>query len=193
MPRTPPDARPALPGPVPRAVAGAGRDVLLLGRDWIMKIALGHGRFALIDDADYLLVASFSWHAKRDHNWYAAHTPSPTASKVFMHRLIVGAARGQIVDHINGDTLDNRRANLRIVTAHQSAMNRGPHAGSSSRFIGVTLHRQLGKWQASIGRAADFTYLGCFVNESEAARAYDIAAADRYGAFARLNFPKATP
>lgn len=98
-----------------------------------------------------------------------------------MHREIVDAPE---VDHRNGDRVDNRRANLRAATHLQNCQNARPKG--QSRFKGVSRYRE--RWHARIkvpGRRID---LGSFHDEESAARAYDVAAREHFGEFARLNF-----
>lgn len=105
-----------------------------------------------------------------------------------MHCLILGI---QGVDHINGDTLDNRRHNLRSATASQNAMNRKKRSGSYySKFIGVTRHQ--GKWTGSVTKDGKSHNAGRFDNEEECARARDKLALKLHGEFAVLNFPEET-
>ena len=135
--------------------------------------------------------------------WYRFPTPGRTdyvvghgrradGSKetVRLHRMVVGAKPGELVDHINGDGLDNRLENLRICNAQENSRNTKGWRKSSSTFKGVSLHRASGgKWRALIGVGGKSIYLGIFNSEEEAARAYDEAARHHFGEFANLNFP----
>lgn len=92
---------------------------------------------------------------------------------------------GQI-DHINLDPLDNRITNLRLATPSQNTANQRKRNGTSSRFKGVTKHRQMSKWQAQIKLLGKNHYLGLFDSEEAAYAAYCKAAIEIYGPFARL-------
>ena len=89
------------------------------------------------------------------------------------------------IDHINGDPLDNRWGNLRAATKTENMRNRRCRSGSTSKYLGVYWNSNAAKWQAQIG----FRYIGSFVCEIEAAKAYDAAAVRLYGDFAKPNFP----
>lgn len=91
------------------------------------------------------------------------------------------------VDHINGDKLDNRRANLRLCTNAENLRN-GKSRGGSSQYKGVCLHKQNKNWIATIMKDGKAKHIGCFDDELSAAKAYDKAAISMHGAFARLNF-----
>ena len=107
-----------------------------------------------------------------------------------MHREIMGFPEGQMVDHENGDSLDNRIDNLRIATREQNAQNKGKtRKKTSSKYIGVYYDRNKKRWIVRIMYKYRKIYVGTFKDEIEAARAHDIAAKKYHGRFARLNFP----
>lgn len=151
------------------------------------EIPLGKsGLVALVDDADYHLVSAFVWHAHHSRTGvYARLALGP-----LMHTVLTG---WPLVDHRNGDGLDNRRSNLRQADSSQNAQNRRGHAIATSQFKGVHWNRQRRKWIAEIGYRGVRTRLGAFVDEVAAARAYDAAAERLFGEYARLNFPETTP
>lgn len=96
----------------------------------------------------------------------------------------------QVVDHINGNGLDNRRENLRIATMSSNQWNqRKQRRCTKSKFKGVGLDDRTNKWSADIRAYKQRFYLGSFVLEEDAAMAYDAAARKLHGEFARLNFP----
>lgn len=109
-----------------------------------------------------------------------------------MHRLILSAGEGDIVDHINGDGLDNRRSNLRIVTTQQNAFNQ-KHHGGSSRHKGVSYRSDTGTWRAYITMDGVRRYLGNFASEDDAALAYNNEAARLFGEYAKLNAASMSP
>lgn len=92
---------------------------------------------------------------------------------VRLHRAVMGLDPGdkRQVDHINGDGLDNRRANLRIVTAAQNAQNRPANLGRTSKHRGVSWNTARGEWRAHAALDYKFIHLGCFDNETAAAEA----------------------
>jgi hypothetical protein len=153
---------------------------------------LTQGKYALIDEADFDLVSQHKWQAKphRRTVYAAAGLYENGRHRVIrMHRLILQAGDGQSVDHINGDGLDNRRANLRFATPSQNQHNRRGSAKASSSYKGVFWHKGSRKWLAQITVNWKAIYLGLYADEMEAALAYDCAARELHGEFARLNFP----
>lgn len=157
------------------------------------KITLTKGYSAIVDDIDYNYLNQWKWHALvASHNLtYAVRKPD---KHIRMQRVIVERKnghpipQGMVVDHINRQSLDNRRSNLRLGTRGQNNCNRGKcRKKTSSRFKGT--HRFRKKWQAAISVNGKNIYLGLFESEEDAAHRYDQAAKEYYGEFALLNFP----
>jgi hypothetical protein len=147
---------------------------------------------AKVSPEDEALARSRKWYAGTVSrtNTYAMRTERRDGRKgaVYLHRLILGAGAGQLVDHINGDTLDNRRENLRFATPQQNCVNRTDYAPASG-FRGVS--RAGRKWRAIITVRQEVISGGNFATAEEAARWYDGQAAKHFGEFAVLNFPRA--
>ena len=158
-------------------------------------IPLTRGLVAIVDAADYEWLSQWKWHAVGTplYSFYAARGVSENGvqSVVRMHRAILGASKDHAVDHINHDTLDNRRQNLRLCSQAENNRNKSRRRGSSSEYLGVSWCGARGKWQAQININSRNSYIGRFVSEIDAARAYDAAARARYGEFANLNFKDA--
>lgn len=158
-------------------------------------IPLTQGKVAIVDDADYEWLNQWKWcTVKRESGrCYAARMVRVGLKRktLLMHRLILGLDFGdeREGDHINVvGTLDNRRSNLRIATKSQNMCNRGKTKENTSGFKGVSWDMNAKKWHAQIKVNGERISLGLFVNPVSAARAYDIAALELHGEFARTNF-----
>ena len=156
-------------------------------------IPLSGGFVALVDEEDYGRLSQHKWFAQRGkRTTYAARDQhAPARRRMYMHREILGLPDGRTMnaDHKNGNGLDNRRENLRVGTQSQNLANRAGW-GKTSRYKGVTWNKKRGVWVASVCVNYKHHFLGHFSLEEEAARAYDVAALQHRGEFARLNFPK---
>jgi len=157
----------------------------------VIAIPLTQGKVALIDDRDAHL-AAHKWYAKRDcRAWYAARGARRGGKlrEFRLHREVLGITDPDVeVDHVNGNGLDNRRANLRIATAQQNQANRSAQANNASGLKGVSWHKRDRKWRAHIRIAGKQHSLGYYATREEAAGAYDVAAVEAHGEFARRNF-----
>jgi hypothetical protein len=153
------------------------------------EIALTRGLVALVDDEDYERVSKYKWRCGGDlHLPYAMRGSTETAV-VHMSRFILGLTEDdpRCADHINHNTLDNRRVNLRAVTWAQNQHNRSKSLDRSSIYKGVSFRKDTGRWRAYVKSNKKRTYLGTFGTESEAAVAYNVAASKLFGKFAKLN------
>jgi hypothetical protein len=140
------------------------------------RIELPSGEFVYCDDQDYGIVSGHSWWMTRSgQNFYAATNIG--RKSISMHLMIIDPKPGQYVDHIDGNGLNNCRANLRLCTQSQNLGNQRKR-GVLSRYKGVN-HR----------RDTKLCHLGSYATEECAAKAYDHAARQYHGEFARLNFP----
>jgi hypothetical protein len=142
----------------------------------------------VVDPKDRHFLEELTWSPLRGQNTTYARARKKDGKDwvtVLLHRLIMNAPPGVEVDHENGNGLDNRRSNLRLATPAQNNGNQKPRGGSSV-FKGVCWHKQRGKWYARISHRS----LGLFAVEEDAARAYDKAALQEFGEFARCNFEK---
>lgn len=152
------------------------------------ELILTGGHVSLIDDEDLPLIAGHRWfrlRAANDHFYVA----SGKSNSLLLHRVITEAPPGMVVDHINGDGLDNRRCNLRVCTYAQNLANRGRSRHSASPYKGISKDRR-GNWRASVGPSTRrYRVSGSFKTPEEAAAAYDILAVLTYGEFACVNFP----
>ncbi len=157
--------------------------------DEVKFIPLTQGRFAIVDADDYGRLCQYKWYCRSTKNqFYAFRTEAKDI--LSMHREIMNAPKGLLVDHIDGNGLNNRKSNLRLCTYSQNARNKRPSPNCYSRYKGVTWHRYHNKWYASIHKSGRSTFLGCFDDEIEAALAYDKMAGELFGEFAYLNFPE---
>ena len=158
------------------------------------EIPLTKGQSALIDDADFEWISQWKWCASKAHSgYYAMRAERSFGGKykfVYMHRMINGTPAGVATDHIDGDGLNNTRANLRDATNQQNAANGRRHKDGSSRFKGVSRNPKPGPlnpkpWIAHIGVDGAVRHLGTFLNEEDAAAAYASAAKEAFGDFHR--------
>lgn len=158
------------------------------------KIPLGEERFAIVDPLIFYCLNKFHWTCDGKGDLIYAVRREILAHRgrvVRMHRLIMKAPEGVLVDHQNLNTLDNRLANLRLATREQNMHNRRKtRRDTTSRFIGVHLEKDKNVFRVNITNEGKKIYIGRFKNEIDAARAHDRAALKYHGQFARLNFPR---
>lgn len=159
------------------------------------EIRLSNGMVTLVDDEDYEYLMSFNWHACNQGEgrvYVMRHEPrqkGKSGKTVRMHRELTAAPPGTVVDHINHNTLDNRKRNLRVCSQHGNQANRMKTKGiNTSKYKGVSWDQDRSRWKAQIAPNRKNRLIGRFLSEKEAALAYDSAALQCFGQFAKVNF-----
>lgn len=156
------------------------------------EIPLTRGKVAIVDDDWFEILYPIKWYCTKDGYAkfdfrYRNESGTACRSSENMHRIIIDAPKHLHVDHINGNKLDNRRANLRLCNHSQNQQNRKNNVIGSSQFKGVSFQHARKKWKASITHLGRYRFLGHFESEVDAAKAYNLAAIDIFGSFAKLN------
>ncbi len=155
------------------------------------NIQITQGKFALVDDEDFAFLSQWKWQAITDPKTgtvYAGRSSRNNEGEqrhtIRMHRVIMSAEYGVLIDHRDGNGLNNCKANLRIATRRQNGANRRTFR---KQFKGI--EQKGNRFGAHIRTNGRLVHLGYFTTELDAAKAYDAAATRHFGEFARLNFP----
>lgn len=164
----------------------------------VREIPTRSGKTILVDDEDYPRVAEFHWKAAntaergKPEKWYAARQVNIDGKiwTIYLHRFLLGVPDGVTVDHIDGDGLNNQKANLRMASHRQQTWNRKHRTGASSPYKGVKKQKDSNRWTAWISHDGKSRYLGIFRTAKEAAHIFDAAARVLHGEFAWTNFPE---
>jgi hypothetical protein len=153
----------------------------------VALLELTRGYSAIIDAEDYDWLSYYTWTtAPRSGGRVYAVTTDIAGRRVYLSRFIMRPPPGYVVDHISGDTLDNRRANLRICTQQQNACNQRLNGRNKTGYKGVILCPN-GRYKGKIQVNGQGIHLGYFDTAEKAAAAYDAAAREQFGEYARLN------
>ena len=152
-------------------------------------IELTQGHIAIIDDDDFERVSQYKWCSHERRGTPAAKRRRKDGKNETLHRFILGLEHGdgEIVDHINGNGLDNRKENLRLCTNQQNLRNVGVRKNNTSGFKGVSWSKGRGNWQVNISTGLKVKSLGRFKDKLDAVRAYNDAAIKYHGEYAYLN------
>lgn len=149
------------------------------------EIKLSSGEAATVDEEDVAWLRQYRWYLSTDGYAFAAH---PTR---YMHRMIMQTPKGQECDHRHHNKLDNRKSELRNGLKSLNMRNKHAKGTKPTEFKGVTFYKSRNKWLAQIrvtlpvGRKTLF--LGRFETDTEAAKAYNVAALKHFGGEALLN------
>lgn len=142
----------------------------------INLIPLTRGQFAVVDSKDFEKINGYNWICHRDKNTFYAQRALPKdisgkqKSEKLHHAILGKPPKGLMIDHINGNGLDNRRSNLRFVTNRENSMNR--HDITSSRYPGVTWNKRSRCWVAQAQIKGKHIHIGSFPSEELAHKAY---------------------
>jgi len=152
------------------------------------KIELTQGQFALVDDCDFEELSKFKWYAhfnKDTQSFYAKR--NFRAKTIYMHREIMNASKGEFVDHVFHDTLDNRKSKLRVATQSQNQFNKRKQKNNTSGVIGVSFDRVRSKWKARVAFNKKEMFLGYFKSREDAIKARKEAEVKYFGKYAYNN------
>lgn len=162
----------------------------------VRKIPLTRGKFAIVDDEDYEYLNQWNWSSVNNRKYpYARRHLKIENGKpvhVLMHRIITNCPKNMQVDHINHNTLDNRKANLRICTKSDNQKNRIGRSKVSG-YKGISkANSKSNPWRVYIssGYKGKYFFLGNYKSQEMAAKAYNEAAKKYHGEFAYLNVIK---
>ena len=144
-------------------------------------------RYALVDDKDYTQISKYKWYLRQGYAVTLEYVLGSGRKHqktrcTAMHRMVLGAVKGQIVDHKNRMRLDNQRCNLRFVTTRENAWNKT----NETSCVGVTKDKRSGSYTARLGNLL----IGTYVTQREAIVARDKKCLDTRGEFAVLNLEK---
>ncbi len=143
-------------------------------------IQLNHGLSTIVDETDFESLSKYKWRAIKFGNlWYAVR--STKACSIYMHKQILGSGKGIHTDHINGDSLDNRRENIREVNQAENQWNTGKKLNNTSGYKGVTWDKKYGKWSARITTNKVHKFIGYFNTSKKAGEAYATYAEETRG------------
>lgn len=132
-------------------------------------LPLTNGQYTIVDSADYGSLSKFTWYAHKVGSLVYVYTsPRKSRKHVHLHRMLMNPPDGMEVDHINHDTLDNRRSNLRICTRSQNNMNHRKRSDNVSGYKGVSYKTSHKKWRAAICVGGKSHHIGYYSTPEEA-------------------------
>ena len=144
------------------------------------------GKKVLIDEDDFPVISRLTWHIDSGYATTTFITNNKKTYKIFMHRLILQSKRGYVVDHKNGNRLDNRKENLQYATHSQNSQNQKRKINKKSGFLGVEKVSQ-NSFRARLSLQGKKLNIGWFKSAKKAALAYDKAALVIFGRHALTN------
>lgn len=150
------------------------------------EIVLTGGQVALVDEEDFDQLSQYTWKASRKGNTFYAERSEKKVT-IMMHREIMNAPSNMEVDHIDGNGLNNTKANLRLCSHTENMRNQKMAKSNKTGFKGVMPYYKNG-FRAMIYFEGKSIHIGVYDTAEEAAKAYDRKAVELFGEFARTNF-----
>jgi len=147
------------------------------------RILLKSGQEVYIDEEDYSFLSKFNWY----NNGKGYALTSINGKVIRMHRLLTNCDKNQEVDHINGNTLDNRKNNLRVCSHKENSRNVKIPSHNTTGYKGVSFNKRKNKYRAYIKYNQKQIHLGYFTDKLQAALSYNEKAIELFGEFAKLN------
>ena len=143
----------------------------------------------LLDEEDKHFITDYKFNISTSPNGNTRYALGYINGRTrLLHRLIMQPPANMLIDHINGNGLDNRKTNLRLANYSQNLANTGKHKNNKSSFKGVYWDKDKKKWRVTLSKNKKTIHIGVYVDKLEAAKAYDMAALKYHGEFARGNF-----
>ncbi len=138
----------------------------------------------IVDDEDEQLMQSLRWCvSKKNEKFYVVNRKSGK----YLHDFLIKKEKGQRIDHIDGNPLNNKKSNLRACSHKENICNAGKKKNNTTGYKGVYLHKPSGRWFAQLKHNYKTKKLGYYETKEDAARAYNRGALKYYGVFAFLN------
>lgn len=157
------------------------------------KIRLTRNKFAIVDNEDFEILNKYKWSVLKGWNTsYAVRSlydskTQKTSKTLLMHRVILNLKNKEICDHVNGNGLDNRKNNLRLVTKSQNSINSKINIRNKSGYKGVSWDKLRKKWTSRIKVNGKYLFLGRFDSKSKAMKEYNKKAKEEHGVFFNPN------
>jgi len=155
------------------------------------EIILTQGKVAIVDNEDYDYLNQFKWYASnKNGKFYVQKKITVSKNKttcISMHRFIMKPNKGMVIDHLDGNPLNNKKNNLRICTHAENMRNSKIRINNKSGYKGVSYQENSNNYRASIRFNNIKINIGDFIDPIDAARAYNAAALKYHGEFAHLN------
>ena len=161
----------------------------------IAHIKLRDGHATTLDTRDYDKLSDNDWKLmivsnKKYARYFDYNKKTKKITCILMHRVIMCAKKGETIDHINGDGLDNRRVNLRKCTQRQNTQNRPGDRNSSCKWKGVSLHKATGSYRGHISIEGKYVSLGYSDDFEMLAMQYNLSSKEYHGDFSYQNVSK---
>lgn len=152
-------------------------------------LRLTQNQETLVDNETFIWASNYKWlNNKKKNKFYAIRRQNKKT--IYLHREIMNAQKGQYVDHINGNSLDNRKTNLRICSNAENSRNSKTKSNNTSGYKGVVWLKRERKWRSRIKVNYKLIVIGYYNDIKEAAKAYNQAAKEYFGEYAWLNIIK---